>query len=177
MFEKFSNNGDPLDEREARIKIYYSSSLFFNLSLHMLELYIYIRIIEYLCARPIYSYKSALANIALWPTISSSFSRFFSLDFNTPEEPAVEYILGRFLSNYESSNFIHIYTHIQSKDKTSYRRTLDIERIDRSRRLANDWLLPPRLTDFCPESSYYRESNPDIAAISAPLDRLASSRR
>lgn len=42
----------------------------------MLELYIYIRIIEYLCARPIYSYKSALANIALWPTISSSFSRF-----------------------------------------------------------------------------------------------------
>lgn len=76
MFEKFSNNGDPLDEREARIKIYYSSSLFFNLSLHMLELYIYIRIIEYLCARPIYSYKSALANIALWPTISSSFSRF-----------------------------------------------------------------------------------------------------
>lgn len=111
MFEKFSNNGDPLDEREARIKIYYSSSLFFNLSLHMLELYIYIRIIEYLCARPIYSYKSALANIALWPTISSSFSRFFSLDSNAPEEPAVEYILGRFLSNYESSNFIYIHTY------------------------------------------------------------------
>lgn len=72
---------------------------------------------------------------------------------------------------------LYIYTHIQSNDKTSYRRTLDIERIDRSRRLANDWLLPPRLTDFCPETSYYRESNPDIAAISAPLDRLASSRR
>lgn len=70
---------------------------------------------------------------------------------------------------------LYIYTHIQSNDKTSYRRTLDIERIDRSRRLANDWLLPPRLTDFCPETSYYRESNPDIAAIS--LDRLASSRR
>lgn len=77
----------------------------------MLELYIYIRIIEYLCARPIYSYKSALANIALWPTISSSFSRFFSLDSNAPEEPAVEYILGRFLSNYESSNFIYIHTY------------------------------------------------------------------
>lgn len=73
--------------------------------------------------------------------------------------------------------YIYIYTQIQSNDKTSYRRTLDIERIDRSRRLANDWLLPPRLTDFCPETSYYRESNPDIAAISAPLDRLASSRR
>lgn len=72
---------------------------------------------------------------------------------------------------------LYIYTHIQSNDKTSYRRTLDIERIDRSRRLANDWLLPLRLTDFCPETSYYRESNPDIAAISAPLDRLASSRR
>lgn len=72
---------------------------------------------------------------------------------------------------------LYIYTHIQSNDKTSYRRTLDIKRIDRSRRLANDWLLPPRLTDFCPETSYYRESNPDIAAISAPLDRLASSRR
>lgn len=71
--------------------------------------------------------------------------------------------------------YIYIYTQIQSNDKTSYRRTLDIERIDRSRRLANDWLLPPRLTDFCPETSYYRESNPDIAAIS--LDRLASSRR
>ena len=70
---------------------------------------------------------------------------------------------------------LYIYTHIQSNDKTSYRRTLDIERIDRSRRLANDWLLPPRLTDFCPETSYYRESSPDIAAIS--LDRLASSRR
>lgn len=73
--------------------------------------------------------------------------------------------------------YIYIYTQIQSNDKTSYRRTLDIKRIDRSRRLANDWLLPPRLTDFCPETSYYRESNPDIAAISAPLDRLASSRR
>lgn len=139
----------------------------------MLELYIYIRIIEYLCARPIYSYKSALANIALWPTISSSFSRFL----HRKNQQSNIYLDDSFPITNLRILYIYIYTQIQSNDKTSYRRTLDIERIDRSRRLANDWLLPPRLTDFCPESSYYRESNPDIAAISAPLDRLASSRR
>lgn len=155
------------------------SSPFFNSSLHTLELYIHNCIFMY--TSRIYSYKSAPANIALWPTISSPFReanissenfwRFFpSLDSNT----VVENILGQFLSNYESSKarilYIHIYTHIRIR-LVIKERSISSGSIGR-----DDWpatLLPPRLTDFCPETSYYRESNPDIGAIWAPsIDSL-----
>lgn len=93
----------------------------------------------------IYSYKSAPANIALWPTISSPFReanissenfwRFFpslSLDSNT----VVENILGQFLSNYESSKarilYIHIYTHTHSNKTSIKERSTFRYRADRS---------------------------------------------
>lgn len=133
----------------------------------------------------IYSYKSAPANIALWPTISSPFReanissenfwRFFpSLDSNT----VVENILGQFLSNSNLRKhefYIYIYTHIHS-NKTSYQRTFDIERIDRSRRLASD-VASTTVDGFLPGDVLLPRIESRYRGNLGPVDRLASFHR
>lgn len=130
----------------------------------------------------IYSYKSAPANMHFGQQFLRHFAKqtfhlkisddssLLSFDSNT----VVENILGQFLSNYESSKarilYIHIYTHIRIR-LVIKERSISSGSIGRDNWPAT--LLPPRLTDFCPETSYYRESNPDIGAIWAPsIDSL-----
>lgn len=158
------------------------SSPFFNSSLHTLELYIHNCIFMY--TSRIYSYKSAPANIALWPTISSPFREAnisiwkfltilpFSLDSNT----VVENILGQFLSNYESSKarilYIHIYTHIRIR-LVIKERSISSGSIGR-----DDWPVASTTVDgFLPGDVLLPRIESRYRGNLGPVDRLASFHR